>query len=297
LIYFRLYDELNQINLNTKKQKAINELQIKYEVKKIEQENQLLAQQAEIDALEITKKNSSIQFLENTNLASLIIIVFALLLVFLFHRLLQRAKRQALLEKELATKEKRFNTEQHHRIKNHLQLLAGLLSFQQRKLENIAAKEVIQESSNRVKAITTLHQHFYQSDDLSNTVIQLDAYLESLIGNLTLLFKQQAVQIIQELEPVKIDADKALPLGLICNEIITNAFKYGLTNTHQPTLYISLKKEQEKHKLFISDNGSGIQSDTNSSSIGLELINQMVKQMDAELNQGNNSGTSFTLYF
>jgi two-component sensor histidine kinase len=297
LYYTEKYIAVNEEILNIEKQEVINELQVKYEVEKKEKENQLLEQQTEIDTLKIIQQETSIRYLKYTTIASSFLIVVALLLGYWFYLLSKKAQKQALVEKELATKEKRFNTEQHHRIKNHLQLLAGLLSFQQRKLENIAAKEVIQESSNRVKVITTLHQHFYQSNDLSKTVIQLDTYLENLIGNLSLLFKQPETKVMVELEPIQIDADKALPLGLICNELITNAFKYGLTNSDTSILHITLENKQQKHELSISDNGAGIKGNTHSSSIGLELIDQMVKQMDAKLNQQNNPGTSYTLIF
>lgn len=292
--YLKKSSQLYKEILNAEKQKTIEELEIKYEVEKKDQKNLLLEKQTEIDKLQIIKQESSIRSLQKRNLIVLFGLIVTILLGYWFYLLSQKSKKQAQLEKEFALKERRFNIEQHHRIKNHLQLLAGLLSFQQRKLANVAAKEVIEESSNRIKVITTLHQHFYQSEDLSTTTIQLDRYLDHLIGNLVLLFKRPKIKVIKELEATQIEADKAIPLGLICNEIITNAYKYGL-DAIDPVLHITLEEKGQSLNLSIADNGSGMEGETKESSIGIEVIQQMVKQIGAQLIRENGAGLKYTI--
>jgi len=290
LEYYKLYSEKHQQILNLDKQKAINEFQIKYEVEKKEQENKLLFQKAEIDQLKIKQQEASIQFWQFFTVIIIILILFALFLVYKYYRLFSK-------EKKLAEKEKQLNREQHHRIKNHLQTLAGLLSFQQRKIEDNVAKEVIQESSNRVEVIKMLHLHFYQSGDYNSHTIQLHSYLQEIIENLVVLFDKTAIQVKKNIEAVLLSPEKALPLGLICNEIISNALKYGLNQDTKSELSISLKKEGEKITLIIKDNGNGNIVHENNSSIGLDLINQLAKQIDAKIDRDFTEGVKYTLIF
>lgn len=290
LEYYKLYSKKHQQILNLDKQKAINEFQIKYEVEKKEQENKLLFQKAEIDQLKIKQQEASIQFWQFFTVIIIILILFALFLVYKYYRLFGK-------EKKLAEKEKQLNREQHHRIKNHLQTLAGLLSFQQRKIEDNVAKEVIQESSNRVEVIKMLHLHFYQSGDYNSHTIQLHSYLQEIIENLVVLFDKTAIQVKKNIEAVLLSPEKALPLGLICNEIISNALKYGLNQDAKSELSISLKKEGEKITLIIKDNGNGNIVHENNSSIGLDLINQLAKQIDAKIDRDFTEGVKYTLIF
>ncbi|MBL4710061.1 MAG: tetratricopeptide repeat protein [Flavobacteriales bacterium] len=283
------YVELYKLILNEEKQKAIDELQIKYEVEKMERENKALFQETQENALTMNEQKLSIDNWQRTALGGAILILFVLFLGFRYYQLSKK-------ESMLAAKEKRMNLEQHHRIKNHLQALAGLLSLQQKGIEDIGAKEVIQESKNRVTVITLLHQHLYESDDLSSSHIQLDSYLKELVDNLAFLFKRPNVAIELELEKISIDSNKALPLGLICNEIINNAFKYGL-HKKKAILVIHLSQKEESIELRIHDNGDGFVETNSNSSVGQTLIPQLAKQIDAQLTKDTTQGSSYRLIF
>lgn len=290
LKFYKLYSEQYEKLLNINKQKAINELQIKYEVEKKDQENDILSQKAEIDQLKIKQQETSIRLWRIITIAAVILILLILFLVYKYYRLFGK-------EKKLAEKEKQLNREQHHRIKNHLQILAGLLSFQQKKIENSAAKEVIRESSNRVEVIKMLHLHFYQSGDYNSHTIQLHSYLQEIIENLIVLFDKTDIQLEKDIDRVLLSPDKALPLGLICNEIISNALKYGLDQGAKSILSISLKKETNRINLMIKDNGKGVITHQGSTSIGLDLIDQLAKQIDAKIVRNFSEGFKYTLNF
>ncbi len=287
LLYSKRYVDLYKTVLNKDKQESIKKLQIEYEVEKIENQNLLLEQEAEINTLRIKSQENA---LLNWKIISVSISLLLILITFLGYRFYQLSKR----EKQLALKEKQMNIEQHHRIKNHLQVLGGLLSFQQRKLEDEGAKEAIQESKNRVAAISMLHRHLYQNEDLSSSSIQLNTYLEAIILQLMSINAHQKVHLEKNLNAVLIDADRALPLGLICNEIIGNAFKHGLKKKNA-VLTIHLFEKDDHIYLNIKDNGNWDNQISSKASVGLELIEQMAKQIDAEVIKEHEDGTSYRL--
>lgn len=288
LKYSKRYIDLHEDILNKEKQKAINELEIKYRLKEKDQENALLAQKAELDKLKLAEQKTQI---DNWQLTTVLAILLVLLVGFFGYRLYRLSEK----EKKLADKERRLNHEQHHRIKNHLQALAGLLSFQHKKNENNEAKEAIEESKNRIRAINTLHQHLYRADSASS-LIQLDAYLKDLIENLILLFGNKKIKTTVNLEAMQLDADRVLPLGLICNEIITNAYKYGLTKA-DAHLKVELSTSKGFIELSIQDNGEGSSIDAKEGSMGIELIEQLAKQIDAKVDTNNKNGTAYHLSF
>jgi two-component sensor histidine kinase/TolA-binding protein len=286
LLYHKHFTSLRDSLLDHEKQKTINELEIKYEVDKKQKENLLLSKEAEINLLKISQQEEETSMWQRSAVIVGVIALFILLLVIQYYKLYNK-------EKLLSAKEKQLTIEQHHRIKNHLQTLAGLLSFQQRKLGDEVAREIIQESKNRVAVITLLHESFYSKKITEGTTILFNEYLNRMIQNLVIVFGKQQIELMIELESIYLDTDKALPLGLIANEIITNAFKYG-TSSDKPVLKIVMSAKNNVLKLVIADNGSGM-IPHNNESIGLELINQLIKQMDGKIEVNSVNGTEYSI--
>lgn len=286
--YYKSHVQLNNIRLGKEKQKAINELEIKYAVEKRENENKLLVQENQIQALRIEKEEAEASAWKNN---FIIVTIFSVLIFLSAIWLLQLFRR----EKSLKKRERQFAVEQHHRIKNNLQVLGGMLSFQHRKLEDLGAKEAIEESKNRIAVMTTLHQSLYNPKLSTKSKIKLNSYLDQIINNLQHVFSRKDVTINANLSPILIATDLALPIGLITNEIVSNALKYAKNKSEQLLLTIELAVKEKNVELLISDNGEWITPDRNNNSIGMELIQQLIKQIDGKKQINTSNGVSYAI--
>jgi two-component sensor histidine kinase len=289
LNYSKKYNSIYQNILNLEKIETIKELQIKYEVEKKEQENVLLTNQKKMDNFIIEEQNNSISYLKVLILISLLVLLPGSYLTF---RIYKVSKREA----KLAEKEKQFNLEQHHRIKNHLQTLSSLLSIQINSIQNNVAKEVIRESKNRIDVIKLLHKSFYEEENEINPLVKLDVFLRDIIENLQFIFDMEAVHLELDLVPMLVKPDKTMTLGIIFNEIITNAFKYGLNVQGNSIINVNLRHKNNILILSVSDNGRGIQSDSKPS-LGTKLIEQLSKQINAEVELNCKNGTHYKITF
>ncbi len=202
----------------------------------------------------------------------------------------------ALKEKDLLL------SEIHHRVKNNLQIIDSLLGMQSETLhDDTAAIKVLTESQNRVKSMALIHQILYQSQDFSQ--VDFSAFIHSLVNNLLVSYTPETSRI-----KTKIDTDKILipinisiPLGLLLNELCTNAIKYAFPGNHSGTIRISLKDHSASKLLMrISDNGIGIAKDLDiedTPTLGLQLVQLLSEQINAELTIHRRNPTSFTLIF
>ena len=201
--------------------------------------------------------------------------------------------RETLKEKELLVKEV------HHRVKNNFQIVSSLLELQTKGIEDEKALELANQGKNRVKSMALIHQKLYQNE---NGLIDFDEYIKLLIGELSSMYSSSNnVQTSIKSEDMMFDVDTAIPLGLIINEIITNSYKYAFRNDKENNLSISIQKEKnEEYKLVIEDNGPGLTNTVDvkkAKSLGLRLVNRLVKQLHGTLKQTNNDGAKFEIYF
>ena len=199
----------------------------------------------------------------------------------------------ALIEKELLVKEV------HHRVKNNFQIVSSLLELQTKGIEDEKALELANEGRNRVKSMALIHQKLYQNE---SGLIDFDEYIRLLIKELSLMYSSQnEVKTSVSSENVMFDVDTAIPLGLIINEIITNSYKYAFRNDKENNLSISIKKgDDNNYKLIIKDNGPGLSKNVDArkaKSLGLRLVNRLVKQLHGTLEQSNNEGAKFEISF
>ncbi|MGJ8745466.1 sensor histidine kinase [Polaribacter sp.] len=242
---------------------------------------------------------------EKTTLYGVIaLLAFVLFLITLF--VLRKIKKQSrelseknivikknLKEKELLVKEV------HHRVKNNFQIVASLLELQTKGIEDERALELANEGKNRVKSMALIHQKLYQNE---TGLIDFDEYIKLLIGELSSLYSSSNnVKTSIDSEDMMFDVDTAIPLGLIINEIITNSYKYAFRNDKENNLSISIHKEKnEDYKLVIEDNGPGLANNFDAKkakSLGLRLVNRLVKQLHGTLKQTNSKGAKFEIYF
>jgi two-component sensor histidine kinase len=200
---------------------------------------------------------------------------------------------KTLKEKELLVKEV------HHRVKNNFQIVSSLLELQSRGIEDEKAKELANEGKNRVKSMALIHQKLYENE---SGLVDFDEYIQQLTKELSSLYAtKNSVETKVSSKDIKFDVDTAIPLGLIINEIITNSYKYAFTNNAGSKLSVAINKEEnDNYKLVIEDNGPGLSKDFDvkkAKSLGLRLVNRLVKQLHGQLKQTNNSGAKFEIYF
>ena len=257
-----------------------------------------------VEQVEKSKQQEIENEQEKNKLYSLILIlvgVFLIISLLIIRKILKQSKELArkneiinetLKEKELLVKEV------HHRVKNNFQIVASLLELQTQGIKDEKALELVKEGKNRVKSMALIHQKLYQND---TGLIDFNEYLNMLTRELSIAYKQKNnVETTIDAVNMFFDVDTAIPLGLIINEIITNAYKYAFHNEKENKLSISIHKESAHYKLIIQDNGNGISEDfdiKNAKSLGLLLVNRLVKQLHGTLKQLNENGAKFEITF
>ncbi len=210
----------------------------------------------------------------------------------------ERKHREQQLEAALKEKELLL-AEIHHRVKNNLQIIDSLLGMQSDMLLNNSATSVLRESQNRVKSMALIHQILYESSDFSS--VDFSTVIESLVNNLSLSYALDSSKITVNVEtgPVFLPIDTSIPLGLIINELCSNAMKYAFGKQSTGNIYIRLEHfESDRLRLQITDDGVGIPEEfdiENASSLGLQLVHLLSEQISAELSIQRNNPTRFTL--
>jgi two-component sensor histidine kinase len=204
---------------------------------------------------------------------------------------------ESLREKETLIKEI------HHRVKNNMQVIVSLLSLQGRKAASADLSRYLEESRNRVRAMALIHEKLYQSTDLSK--IDFSGYLRTIAQELQRSYSDfsSGVEIQYNLESVYLPIDRAIPCGLIVNELLSNAFKHAFTGLidHDKIIRLSLEGDTSGNVvIIIGDNGHGIPDDIDidtTPSLGLSLVPMLAKQIKGDISLDRRSGTTFTITF
>ncbi|RHX95382.1 histidine kinase [Leptospira yasudae] len=224
--------------------------------------------------------------------------VIVTLLDFTDIKSVERKLHLSLEEKEVMLKEI------HHRVKNNLQVISSLLSMQSDYVQDKQSLSVFMESQNRLRTMSMIHEELYQSENLGK--IQYSIYIEKLLNQLFQVYgKSDLVELITELETLDISVNRAIPIGLIINELVSNSLKYafpeGENSSEKPELRISLAKMEENLEMQIEDNGIGMPSGfdlEDSNSLGLKLVNILVRQLKGKIDFSSDSkqGTRFKIH-
>lgn len=188
--------------------------------------------------------------------------------------------RQSLREKEVLLKEV------HHRVKNNMAVISSLLSLQASSIEDEKYINMLNESQGRIRSMALVHEHLYKSKDFSS--IEVSGYINTLAHNIRLTFGGGRESSIQtDVISIEIAIDELIPLGLIINEITTNAYKHGFDGRDRLNVFISLKRHSgDKLALSISDDGEGLPEGfdvKNPAGLGLKLVQTLTRQIDGEL--------------
>ncbi|MFK5972777.1 MAG: histidine kinase dimerization/phosphoacceptor domain -containing protein [Flavobacteriaceae bacterium] len=190
----------------------------------------------------------------------------------------------------------------HHRVKNNLQTVSSLLSLQSRNIEDVKMKHLIKSSQNRVISMAMIHEMLYMRDNLSK--IEYKSYVQELSEHLVRSIKGSDSKVVVniDIDDIKLNMDTAIPLGLLINETITNALKYGFKDDSKGEIRIELKKgNNADYVLYIGDNGVGFSetiTPNSTKSLGLKLIHNLAKQLKGSITRDyTKKGTYYILKF
>jgi len=207
--------------------------------------------------------------------------------------IIKKNETQALQERALLLKEI------HHRVKNNLQVVSSLLDLQSGTIPDEKTKTMIKESQSRVKSMALIHQLLYETDTF--TTIDFSIYLRQLMDSLSSAFAKPGKNIEYSLNTDKIllNIDTAVALGLITNELATNAYKYAFPNKSKGNIDIRFKNAPDHTiSLTIQDNGTGFPESfnfENTQTLGLKLVKLLARQIKADLKYTVNHGTEFKI--
>ncbi len=221
---------------------------------------------------------------------------------------------QAHLENEIEEKNK-INTqllktlkekeillsEIHHRVKNNLAVVSGLIELQNFYVKDEKASAILKESRNRIKSIAVLHEKFYESKNLEK--IEIGSYIDELIYFIKLSFsnQQKEINISTQIDVIELSMDNALPFSLLLNELITNSYKHAFKDKNKGNISISFTKHQNELILNFKDDGCGFDMSkvNKEDSLGMNLIEAFSLQLKAEsaYEFKENAGTEFKLQF
>jgi two-component sensor histidine kinase len=266
------------------KLEAMFSIQARYESEQKEQEISFLSAKSEAAETNVKAQQRWIMSL------SIGIILLAIIagLIFLLLRVTKNGKRHAetLLE------------ELHHRMKNNLQILSGLLTLHSQELKDEKAIEVVKESESRVNAMALIHKKLYNTKE--HRSIDLQDYMNELVNFLihSYGFSAGALKVKLEIAPIHLDVDKAIPLGLIMNELLSNSFKHAFIDHSHPELTVRISQQKNDLIVNVADNGNYKDFTTSSSvsdSFGMKMVTLLTRDLRGTLEVSKVAGTSFHL--
>lgn len=211
----------------------------------------------------------------------------------------ERKKAEEQVRRSLREKEMML-AEIHHRVKNNLAVITGLLELQSFSAENDSAKRILQDSQMRVNSIAMVHEKLYKSEDFSE--VDINQYFNELAGIIHKTMKQgdTKVDIQLDIDAVHLPITQAIPCGLLLNEILSNSFKHAFEDRKEGVIKICLSQPEDRLLLKIQDDGIGLPNNSEvdiNKSMGMTLIKTLAKQLDAKFNFRNDSGAVFEFEF
>jgi PAS domain S-box-containing protein len=201
----------------------------------------------------------------------------------------------SLLEKDVLLKEV------HHRVKNNLQVVSSLLSLQSNYIRDPHSLALFQESQNRVRTMALIHEKLYQSDDIAN--IDFAAYVNNLTSFLyrSYVIDPSLVRMEVDVDATNINIDRAIPCGLIINELVSNSLKHGFPGGRAGRVVVGLHRgEDQMLLLIVGDDGVGVPDDFDErsrTSLGMQLVSSLAGQLGAKWSMDRMRGTEYRFIF
>jgi len=188
----------------------------------------------------------------------------------------------------------------HHRVKNNMTVISSLLKLQADKVTDKQYKELFNESTNRIKTMALIHEKLYRSEDLAQIIFSdyLRDMTDSIFGSYGI--NDRKVHLKRELERITLPLDSSIPCGLIVNELLSNSLKYAFPDGKSGEIRVSIRKNNGTVELTVGDDGIGLPPDLdfrNTGSLGLNIVNALVKQIRGDIELHREQGTEFHITF
>ncbi len=203
---------------------------------------------------------------------------------------------ESLKEKEVMLKEI------HHRVKNNLAVISALLTLQSDFVEDEKSRRLFLESVGRIKSMALIHEKLYQSEMMAS--VDMDEYLRELVSSIrnTCDTDSSDIDVHISSDNFNMDITKAIPCGLIVNELLSNAYKHAFKSREKGNIHLSMKRSPETGKcsLNIRDDGVGVPEEVLSgshNSLGYTIIKGLVRQIGGDIKVVRKNGTDVTLTF
>lgn len=311
-IYQQLHSAARDSLFDAEKAEIISRMQMNHEMEGMEQKIESLHQQNRIRSLQAQQR-------QNVLLGGLGVLVLVTGFSINRYRLKQRANRLLTMKNEEIERQRealRANLEEksmmleekellvreiHHRVKNNLQVLSSMLRLQAQALEDPAALSPMQDMQARVLSMSFLHRELYDEDD--STHVEMQRYVETLSRYLLHAFNADGrVRCRVHAHDAWFNADTAVPLGLILNELLSNSIKHAFPDGKQGSVRVDLCRVEAEdwYELTVSDDGTGWSGRTapeQRPTVGLTLVRMMARQLRGTMQQANGIGLTHTIRF
>ncbi len=206
-----------------------------------------------------------------------------------------RRQQEDLLHSQIKEREILIN-EIHHRVKNNLQIISSFLYLQGHYTKDKNVKQILKTTNNRIKAMAILHEKIYRGDNLEQ--FSFKSYLEEINKQ---IFNQYVndknIKFDLEIEDIDINLNRAIPIGLIINELVTNAIEHAFVGVEKGNLTVKVFSAEDFLKIFIEDNGVGynIAKIKEDGSLGLVIVDSLIKQLNGSYNVKSETGTEYNI--
>ena len=284
----------------TDQKKLVYDLEAKYQTDLKNTEIQRLRNERLMDRLKLEEERRRVWAL----IGGLVLAMLAVLGALYAYRTKKRTNEELrkLNNKLSATLEQNnlLIKEIHHRVKNNLQVVSSLLNLQGKFEKDATVLKAINTSKDRVQSISLLHKTLYDNQDLTSVKVRpyFNELLQHLIDSYT--GADEKFDLKARIGNFQLDIDTLVPLGLIANELITNAFKYAFPSVSHPILEFTLVHEDGAYTMIVKDNGPGLPVNSiprRSRSLGMQLIYSFAERLEGDIQIDNSDGCEISLTF
>lgn len=298
-----LFKKMSDSMFNSEVNNKVTQIQMTYEFEKKQKQLENLQREKEEKLQSKAKKQ------QNLMIAILLTLFFLCLITIGIYLNLKASKKQkSIVEKQneqiqlSLTEKETLLREIHHRVKNNLQIISSLLNMQSEDIDDPKVLLSIQEGQSRVQAMSLIHQNLYQSETIDK--VSIENYFKELTNYLSTMYLGDLNTVKVEIETANIlfDFDTAIPLGLIVNELVSNAYKHAFSNRKEGVILIKISTENQlDYRLIVSNNGEPLPADFDilkSKSLGIKLVTILSKQLRGSFsNLMDEKQTTFEVLF
>nr|MBI1229478.1 tetratricopeptide repeat protein [Cytophagales bacterium] len=282
LMAYKKYHELTQQVFNAEADQRIAQLQTDMEV--TQKESTISLQTAKLD------KQAAVQVF--------ILVLTSLMIVFLvfLYRIFLRSQRYSLLLERRNMEKEFLLKEIHHRVNNNLQTISSLLSLQTGDIDNQELQDIMTEIQHRLQSMGMIHRNLYQGENCK--ALEMKTYFLNLGGYIIDSFNaSDRISLECTMDQLHLDVDRAIPIGLIVNELMSNALKYAFPNNRKGRITLSLSEKKGQLFLRVTDDGIGYDtaSGIKGTGFGSQLIHLLTQQLEGRMTLIVDKGTE--VYF